>query len=86
MAEGLQGLSWQSQLCWKEGSHVFDAQINAPWAPGLADDTDIFMGWMKKLKHKEKTSVLYWVGVSARSLVPCSDHCLSLGFCVHLSL
>lgn len=86
MAEGLQGLPLQSQFCWKEGSHVFDTQINAPQAPVLADDTDIFIGWMKKLKHREKTSVLYWVGGSARSLVPCSNHCLSLGFGLHLSL
>lgn len=68
MAEGLQGLSLQGQFCWKEGSHVFDTQINSLWAPALEDDTDIFIAWMKKLKHKETTSVLYWVGSSARSL------------------
>lgn len=73
MAEGLQGLSLQSQFCWKEGSCVFDAQINAPWALVLADDTDIFIGWMKKLKHKETTSVLYWVGGSARKSLEVTD-------------
>lgn len=68
MADGLQGLPLQGQFCWKEGSHVFDAQINSLWAPALEDDTDIFIAGMKKLKHKETASVLYWVGGSARSL------------------
>lgn len=68
MAEVHQGLSLQGQFCWKEGSHVFDAQINSLWAPALEDDTNIFIAWMKKVKHKETTSVLYWVGGSAGSL------------------